>query len=303
MKTHKFYSHGKLLLTGEYLVLDGAKALAIPCKFGQHLDVTTSQSKYSTWVSYDYQDRLWLEVKFDLQKVISDKLIGENEVETRLFQIFRALNQLNPKAFSCNYQFQSNIEFPNNWGLGTSSTLIANLAKWAEVNPYELLNRTFGGSGYDIACATSDSALVYDIKHRTPNVETTSIPDVIKPYLYFVHLEQKQNSRDAIANYRNIKPNGLDEFISEINLITDKFQKVQSLNAAHKLITQHENILSEILKIQPVQSRLFPDFIGSIKSLGAWGGDFILVLSDKNPKYYFQNKGYNCLLTYKEMAL
>ena len=34
-----FYSHGKLLLTGEYLVLDGALALAVPCKLGQSLTV------------------------------------------------------------------------------------------------------------------------------------------------------------------------------------------------------------------------------------------------------------------------
>ncbi|MDB4497362.1 GHMP kinase, partial [Flavobacteriaceae bacterium] len=28
-----FYSNGKLLLTGEYLVLEGATALAVPTKF------------------------------------------------------------------------------------------------------------------------------------------------------------------------------------------------------------------------------------------------------------------------------
>ena len=34
-----FYSNGKLLITGEYLVLDGARSLAIPTKFGQFLIV------------------------------------------------------------------------------------------------------------------------------------------------------------------------------------------------------------------------------------------------------------------------
>ena len=32
-----FFSHGKLLLTGEYLVLDGSKALAIPTQKGQEI--------------------------------------------------------------------------------------------------------------------------------------------------------------------------------------------------------------------------------------------------------------------------
>ena len=31
----EFYSHGKLLLTAEYAVLEGVKALAIPTKRGQ----------------------------------------------------------------------------------------------------------------------------------------------------------------------------------------------------------------------------------------------------------------------------
>ena len=35
METQTFYSNGKLLITGEYVVLDGAKALALPTKFGQ----------------------------------------------------------------------------------------------------------------------------------------------------------------------------------------------------------------------------------------------------------------------------
>ena len=36
-----FYSPGKLLLTGEYVVLDGAKSLAIPTIFGQSLNITS----------------------------------------------------------------------------------------------------------------------------------------------------------------------------------------------------------------------------------------------------------------------
>ncbi|MEM0993828.1 MAG: GHMP kinase, partial [Bacteroidota bacterium] len=34
-----YYAHGKLLLTGEYAVLDGAVALAVPSKLGQRLDI------------------------------------------------------------------------------------------------------------------------------------------------------------------------------------------------------------------------------------------------------------------------
>ena len=40
-----YYSNGKLLLTGEYVVLDGAKALAVPTKFGQLLNIKQGTNK------------------------------------------------------------------------------------------------------------------------------------------------------------------------------------------------------------------------------------------------------------------
>lgn len=303
MDSQHFYSHGKLLITGEYLVLDTAKALAIPCKFGQHLEVKPSKRDFSTWLSYDFQNQIWLHLEFDLLDVITQKLQGKNDVEHRLFQILRETSRLNPDVFTQNYEFKTQIEFPKNWGLGTSSTLIANLAKWADVNPYKLLAKTFGGSGYDIACADSDSALVYAIENGTPRVETAEIPNFIKPFIYFVHLEQKQNSREAIANYRKAKPNSLGEFVSKINSITDEFQEVNTLEKAHKLIANHEECLSEILQIEPVQSRLFPDFEGSIKSLGAWGGDFVMAICEADPTSYFNNKSYKTILKFEDMSL
>lgn len=303
MKNQHFYSHGKLLITGEYLVLDGAKALAIPCKFGQHLEIRTAQNDISTWLSYDYKNEVWLELEFDLFDVIQHKLMGDDEVENRLFQILRKAHQLNPNVFTQNYEFETHLEFPKNWGLGTSSTLISNLAKWADVDPYTLLFETFGGSGYDIACADSDTPLVYTIQNRLPKIKAARIPDFIKPYTYFVHLEEKQNSREAISDYKNTKPKNLEQFISKINIITEEFQQVQSIEKAHELITTHENLLSEILKIESVKSRIFNDFEGSIKSLGAWGGDFIMVLSETDPTLYFKNKGYKTVLKFEEMAL
>jgi hypothetical protein len=48
MKKKKFYSNGKLLITGEYLVLDGAKAFALPTKkvkiSSLKMEITTKSS-------------------------------------------------------------------------------------------------------------------------------------------------------------------------------------------------------------------------------------------------------------------
>lgn len=303
MESQRFYSHGKLLLTGEYLVLDGAEALAIPCKFGQYLEVTSSEEEYSTWISYDYENRGWLDLKFDLQKVLNQRREGKNDFEKRLFQILIEANRLNSKVFYQNYNFETRLEFPRNWGLGTSSTLIANVSKWAGINPYQLLEKTFGGSGYDIACAESEFPLVYSLENKKQKVKKAEIPEALKPYLYYVYLEEKQNSREAIANYRKVKPRNLETLISKISNITQEFQSIESYKDAQQLLHSHEECLSQILKIEPIQYQLFPDFDGAIKSLGAWGGDFIMVICEANPSSYFKNKGYNIILSYDEMSL
>ena len=48
-----FNSNGKLLLTGEYLVLDGAKALAVPTIFGQSLSLELIDEAKIIWSSFD----------------------------------------------------------------------------------------------------------------------------------------------------------------------------------------------------------------------------------------------------------
>ena len=303
MDTQTFYSHGKLLITGEYLVLDGAKALAIPCKFGQHLKVSPSSSQFSRWISYTQQNEVWLDIEFDLLSITKQNIKSESDIETRLFQILYEAFQLNPKVFTQNYRFETHLEFPRDWGLGTSSTLIANIAKWTNVNPYELLAKTFGGSGYDVACAESGSALIYQLENHLPTVDFAKIPEAIKSHVYFVHLGQKQNSRSAIFNYRKNKPLQLADYISKTDEITSEMLVVKSLEHFQSLIDRHESLLSEILQLEPVQNRLFADFRGSIKSLGAWGGDFVMAVSKSTPKSYFKSKGYPTILNYSDMAL
>ena len=65
----------------------------------------------------------------------------------------------------------------------------------------------------------------------------------------------------------------------------------------------HEILLSEVLETITIKEQLFSDFEGVIKSLGAWGGDFIMVISLKNPKNYFSEKGYSLILGFDEVVL
>ena len=52
-----------------------------------------------------------------------------------------------------------------------------------------------------------------------------------------------------------------------------------------------------------IKNILFKDYqSGAIKSLGAWGGDFILVTGNKQNMKYFAEKGYNEIIPYKDLV-
>ena len=300
----KFYSHGKLLLTGEYLVLDGAIALAVPTKFGQSLDIEGIEATKLQWQSLDEKGNIWFEDTISFKDISEGFATPKNEISERLLQILRAAKKLNPTFLEdqTGYKIKTLLEFPKDWGLGTSSTLINNIATWANVDAYKLLESTFGGSGYDIACAQHATPISYQLKNDKQLVKPISFNPVFKEHLYFVYLNKKQNSRDGIAVYKENKGN-LSEAIQAINSITQNMISCTSLEAFNVLLEQHEQLISKIIKQEPIKQRLFSDFKGCIKSLGAWGGDFVLVTSINDPREYFNRKGYTTILTYEEMVL
>ncbi|HCO83184.1 MAG TPA: GHMP kinase, partial [Arenibacter sp.] len=65
--TKQYYSNGKLLITGEYLVLDGAQSLAVPTLYGQSLSVKETQDKLLTWKSLDDKGKPWFESDYELE--------------------------------------------------------------------------------------------------------------------------------------------------------------------------------------------------------------------------------------------
>jgi mevalonate kinase len=310
-----FYSHGKLLLTGEYVVLDGAIALAVPSIYGQSLDIEKGEDGMLKWISLDENAAVWFETEFRLNyKNITSSLTPLDDISERLLQILNAAKQLNPKFLTDHkgYHVATELGFPKNWGLGTSSTLISNIARWAKVNAYALLDLTFGGSGYDIACAKATGSLTFQLPCNTPSQSTRNANEQLitavdfnpsfKNHIYFVHLNQKQNSRDGIKQYRE-NTSDLSSSITRINAITQSMITCESLSAFQNLIDEHEQLISEIVKETPIKRRLFNDFTGSIKSLGAWGGDFVMVATEESPALYFESKGYKTILSYTEMVL
>jgi mevalonate kinase len=298
-----FYSNGKLLLTGEYVVLDGALALALPTKFGQNLTVEPIPSKQILWKSFDQDGSTWFEDEFTFKEIINKPFDAENSVRNTLLEILNEAFQMNPNFLDKNgFNIETNLTFPKNWGLGTSSTLINNIGQWLHIDAFELLNRSFGGSGYDIACAKRDSPIVYQLVNNQPQFKTVEFYPEFRNHLYFVYLNRKQSSKSAIANYINNQHN-IGKTIEKINKITHSVLSSSDLKSFVYEMEKHESIMSEVLETITIKEALFDDFKGVIKSLGAWGGDFVLVVSKDEPSGYFKERGFETILRYDEMIL
>jgi len=299
-----YRSNGKLLLTGEYVVLDGAISLAVPTQYGQSLTIKPIETQRLYWKSFDNTGNVWFEGVFSCNDFEILNQHPNDTIAQRLKEILLAAKTLNPEFLNTPHGFEveTQLEFPKNWGLGTSSTLINNIANWANIDAFKLLELTFGGSGYDIACAQHDTAITYQINNKVPRINPVSFRPSFKHHLYFVYLNQKQNSRDGIAHYKALT-HDLTSVISEINSITKQMLICEDLETFKTLITTHESIISKTLQQETVASKFFNDFDGAIKSLGAWGGDFMLIASQDDPTAYFKNKGFFTIIPYSKMIL
>src|SRR5690606_12989109 len=134
-----FYGHGKLLLSGEYLVMQGAQALALPTLVGQSLSVRYQRSYQPKihWKCLDIHDHCWFEAviepwHFDL----IDGVAGSEF--TFLQKLLRQARKQNPHFLRerADVVVETRLEFPQDWGLGSSSSLIYNIAQWAYVSPF-----------------------------------------------------------------------------------------------------------------------------------------------------------------------
>lgn len=298
-----FYSNGKLLLTGEYVVLDGALSLALPTSYGQSLSVETIDEPKLIWTSLDENENIWFEKILEITKDNDFQASPSDDDSTkRLIQILNAAKQLNPGFLNIQtgYKIITKLDFPRNWGLGTSSTLINNIADWAKVDAYKLLGKSFGGSGYDIAAAQNDQPILYSIVNNKAISKKVNLNWNFTNQLFFIHLNKKQNSREGIAQYRSQISNN-SNILNKISELTTKFLDSKTLLEFESLIEQHENLISSVIKLKPIKELLFKDYQGAIKSLGAWGGDFILVTGENSKMEYFRDKGYETIIPFNKM--
>lgn len=302
MKT--FRSNGKLFLIGEYIVMDGAKAFALPTKFGQCLFVEDSSEKSNRieWRAYKADDSLWFDVQFQLDSL--EILSTTNQkLANSLQNILIQAKSLNPDFFNSNnfYTCKTKLEYPQEWGLGSSSTLIDLISQWIEINPFELNQLTFNTSGYDVACAHRNKPILYTNQPKV-EVEELDLNWDFKDKLFFVYLNQKQDTQAVVGNHYKNKPKDW-ELINDLSQLVLDATKVDNLTDLESILDEYQDRLGAFMQIPQPKELYFSDYEGSIKSLGAWGGDFVLVTYREGMETYFKAKGYDTIIPFTEMIL
>jgi len=280
------------MLFGEYLVLNGADALAFPLKFGQTLSVT--KSDHLVWESYAL-DGNWFFAKLnDDLSILETNNQEVAEILRKLLCVIRTENS----TIDFKQYFRAEANFDLKWGLGSSSTLISLLSQWSGVEPRTLLDVSFGGSGYDVACATANAPIIYANGHVKKEI---NLPTAITENLLFIYLGHKQNSREEIKRYKKKTITNSD--VDTINEIISNALQTDKIEVFEQQLNQSEELISSIIGTTKLKLQLFEDYPYSIKSLGAWQGDFFLATFRDldSAKHYFQQKGYNTIFTYNEL--
>lgn len=285
------------MLTGEYLVLKGATSLALATKYGQSLEVEPCDEKVVRWQSYNQNDELWFEAYFD-QLSLDIESTSDKARAAFIQKLLRLIRSENPSLFNGGLSFVARLDFDPDWGLGSSSTLLNNLSRWSGVDAFYLMQETIGGSGYDIAVANAGGHILYSLEPKR-DFKITQFDPPFKDEIHFVYLNQKQSSESEVKKFNQSE---LDEkWVGVINEITNKISQTTSLEDFEGLITEHNQIMSEVLQ-RPSSQEVFSDYtLGVTKYLGAWGGDFMLVTGTADQVAFFKEKGFGTVLGFEDM--
>ncbi|MBA4303189.1 MAG: GHMP kinase [Sphingobacteriaceae bacterium] len=277
MQAERFYAHGKLLLTAEYLVLHGATALALPTRQGQWLEARPTENGELWWQAFDEHDQRWLEVRLRLPDL---HILQSTDAEAalRLQQLLQAAERHKPGCVrqAAGWLVQTRLEFNRHWGLGSSSSLVSLLAQWLQLDAFAFYFATQTGSGYDLACATATGPVLYTRESPQPRVQSVRFNPPFAHQLRWVYLGQKQNSLREVKSYlRSGKSD--DGLLREVSDLTRSILTVTDLEGFSSLLAEHENLIGQALGRKTVGETQFAGYPGQAKSLGAWGGDFVLL--------------------------
>ena len=303
-----YYAHAKLLLTGEYWVLHGARALGIPLSVGQSLNVRHRRSydPHLTWTAKDHRGQVWFKEQFEFWhfKPLSKNPTPEAFVLQSILQEARVHN----KHFlrdEVDVEVETKTGFPREWGLGSSSSLIVAIAQWARVSPFSLQEKVFGGSGADVAISQAQGPIVFERQGKSVAWRPVVFNPSFKNQLYFLYLGRKQSTLEAIKEFAPSASEAPFE-VMRVSGLTEEILRCQDLGRFTELLSDHDHLVSRAIGMPSLMQSRFGDFHGYVKGLGAWGGDFALVASSLEHgevRNYFESRGYSTLIAFCEMSL
>lgn len=305
-----YFAPGKILLAGEYTVLLGMEALAVPVKQGQWLEffafsTPSNQPRILYFKAIDSEGGCWIENKFDLdsqtwENPISDELESFNKVITMVpWDFWEA---------QTSYRLETRLEFGRETGLGSSSTFIALMSECFRLDPQKLQEEIFKGSGYDVAVACLGKPLTFWRNEQGAHFRSWDLQPRLTEDWRVVFLGEKVDSRKSASAIID----GLETMLSEpfykqqfervLHIIRDA-DNTQSIEAA---LEMYQLLLAQLLEMNTPykQFNLTPVKQGLCKWLGAWGGDMLLVnntLFEKELNFFsdFESVRWNELVKYE----
>jgi mevalonate kinase len=298
-----FRANGKLLLSGEYTILDGSLSIALPTKRGQVLHYKEVDHDILHWRSLNIKGETWFEAHFKGDELTIVDSYDDRIAET-LKEILLAAAGLSNTANRLKGEVTTALEFPTDWGLGSSSTLLCCVAQCFSIDPMQLHFKVSNGSGYDVACGMTDSAITYQLSDGLAQVNQIQWKPAFSASLFFVYLNTKQKSSSEVNKYQDRKSSiDLVVIVEEISALTRTMMNTTSLDVFNEAIVKHEEIMSAVLGYPTAKQLYFSDYKGAVKSLGAWGGDFILATGGTQDRVYFADKGFSVIHEFESLIL
>ena len=276
------------MLCGEYAVTIGVEALALPVSLGQWMYVWEFDSPGGgdrlIWEAKEKDGSTWLNESFALPLETLEAETEKSSERDRSREVLHSMLSMVAEGFwktGKSYRIETQLEFDRSSGLGSSSTMVANFARFAGLDAQKVQQKVLGGSGYDVAVAELGKGLVFWKNAEVANWDAWKLSADLTSKWKIVFLGKKQNSRNALADVKGK--------LMEIEKDDFLMHQLQQVCAAVKMANQvpmleaglemWQAILAMSLGLEtPYQHFKFqPTKGGLCKWLGAWGGDMLLI--------------------------
>jgi hypothetical protein len=116
-----------------------------------------------------------------------------------------------------------------------------------------------------------------------------------------VYSGKKQSSKNEIERFNKLEIQKED--IYKMDQIVSSVIQSDQIDEFEKWVVESENLISGIIHSPVIKENKFKDYPFTLKSLGAWGGDFFMATyrNEKEARNYFSNLGYSIQFNYSQL--